>query len=207
MISSADFGVTFNVVRPRVISIWENEGVPGACGRVTINGVGLKDTTEILFDGPPGLSGVIKTAAGDLLNPPAQAQLSIRREATLGSYSFTLRTPHGIVRSGDVVFTVTTPRITKMNTAGGFFTILDVPDAAAPGTSGMAAIQGIGLIGVEAVTFSGVGVTATVVPPPPDLFVDWLNPGVLLNVTVSQSAPLGERSIELTLTGAGASCQ
>jgi hypothetical protein len=204
-VSSADGNVLFNVSPARVVSIQDAEAVPGACGQVTINGVGLPGSTGIRFPRSSGVSGSIVSAGGTLLNPQIKARLEIHRAAPLGQYPFTLDTPRGLVQSGDIAFSVTRPRIQKINTAGGFFTILDVPDAAAPGTSGMATIQGIGLINVTSVIFSGSGVSATVEPFL--LSGEVLNPGILMQLRLSDSAELGQRTITLIMNSLGQGCK
>jgi hypothetical protein len=80
-----------------------------------------------------------------------------------------------------------------------------VPDAAAPGTSGMATIQGIGLINVTSVIFSGSGVSATVEPFL--LSGEVLNPGILMQLRLSDSAELGQRTITLIMNSLGQGCK
>ncbi|GBC78158.1 hypothetical protein HRbin08_01644 [bacterium HR08] len=69
----------------------------------------------------------------------------------------------------------------------------------APASSGEAIIFGVGLIGAQAIRFSGDGVTATVRA----ISLEELNPIVPVHVEIEAGAPMGERSFLLTLSLSG----
>lgn len=121
--------------------------------------------------------------------------MSISSTAAFGPRQFRLVLPNDTIYSGDVTFTVTPPRITSINDSGLFGPVTRAE--VAPGTSGLIRFYGPGLNQVMAVRFSGEGVTGTLESNPQGLvglymFID-------VRLTVSPSAPLGDRDIELVL--------
>lgn len=245
-VDSRATGIAFAVVEPRIDGIADrrgfNEALAGACGDVEIHGVGLREATAIAFAEPGGIRGVVRreTSSAPLLNDPLRVWLSIDPRAEIGPRAFSLRTPHGEVASGTVVFVVSTPRIVGLSTeerilsafalalpwalrsqrviaslervrfgrllrafrslearsmADGFI----LGDEVAPASSGEAIIFGVGLIGAQAIRFSGEGVRATVRAIP----LEELNPAVPIHVEIEAGAPLGERSFLLTLSLSG----
>ncbi len=69
----------------------------------------------------------------------------------------------------------------------------------APASAGSALILGVGLIGAQAIRFSGTGVTATVRSIP----VGDLNPAVPIHLEIEGTAPLGEQTFTLELRSFG----
>ncbi|MCS6804021.1 MAG: hypothetical protein RMM98_00200 [Acidobacteriota bacterium] len=200
-VSSAETNVTFTVTPPRVDSLTTAEAAPGARGYLYIAGIGIGDATAVEFEDGEGITALVRSGGGgvsSLLNGSVDAELSISPVATPGPRRFRLRTPNGMVHSGDVTFTVSPPRVTSIDTTNGYWQgIADPPTAVVPGTSGLIRIYGIGLADVVGVRISGEGVTARLDPMPRQ--GPTLNPFILVRVNVSPDAPLGPRTLELEL--------
>lgn len=200
-VSSAETNVTFSVTTPRVDALTTSEAAPGARGRINIFGIGIEDATAIEFEDDEGITGLVRSGgAGVSLNTSVPVELSISPAAPPGPRRFRLTTPNGMVHSGEVTFTVSLPRVTTIDTTNAYWQALsDPPTAVVPGTGGLIRIYGIGLADVTGVRISGEGVSATLEPTPRQ--GPALNPFILVRVTVSPTAPLGERTIELELAG------
>lgn len=198
--SSAEADVTLTVTPPRIDALTETEAAPGARGSLYISGVGIGQATQIQFEGSEDIAGSVRRiGAGVLrsLNAPVTVDLTIAPTATLGPRRFTLTLPNGTVDSGALTFTVSSPRITSIDTRGDLYGDSDPPTAVAPGTSGRMRMYGLGLSHVVGVRFSGEGVAGTLEPIPPQ--GPALNPFIRVSLTVSPTAVLGERTIELIL--------
>jgi hypothetical protein len=201
-ISSADTNVTLTVTLPRIDALSTSEAAPGASGSLCIDGVGIGSATEIQFEDGDGIVGVVRPRGEGVrnsLNPGVTVNLSISPTAPVGSRRFRLRLANGMVHSGDVSFTISLPRVTVIDTRGDLFSLGDPTSEVAQGTSGRIRIYGVGLFTVIGVRISGEGVIGRLEPTPrqgPDL-----NPYIVVTLTVSATAALGERTIELSLTG------
>jgi hypothetical protein len=146
-----------------------------------IEGIGLGEASAIKFEGE-GVAGEVEGSVTDELNSPIYVDVRVDASAPLGPRHFTLITPEGEVSSGDVVLIVEEPKITAF---------IDNSHEGAPGSRGLISIMGIGLDDATEISFSGTGVTGKVLPLGHERF--FLNPSVAVELTISASAPLGER--------------
>lgn len=182
--------VVFTVSEPRVIG-FRYEGSPGTSGYINVYGVGFDGTQEIRFDGE-GVTVRDFMLYGEI-NPIICMHVDISPTAPLGPRRFSVVTSHGVIDSGQVMFTVTNPRI--MYILEGNNTTLDgIREAeGAPGTRGQVFIYGVGLRGASAIEFSGQGLTGRIYPSRGEL----LNTYIIAEVTIAPDAPPGPRTFTL----------
>lgn len=190
--------VVLRVVPPRILSIQDGSrlfasgdaadphgyGRPGASGFILISGIGLAGASGIEFDGGGIRGEVISAGAPGELNPSVLVRVTIEETAHLGPRSFTLITPRGPVRSGDVAFVITEPKILAISDEEG-----------SPGSHGRVDILGIGLDQTQAIEFEGSGVSGTILPPGGDF--QFLNPVVEADLRIAEEASFGERAFAL----------
>ena len=108
-------------------------------------------------------------------------RMKIEHEAPIGQYGFQVVAPKGIADSRDfsVSFQVV-PEIARIS-----------PPSSPPGRTLMASIIGRGLAGVTAAQFSGIGISARVLP-------GGSHSVVRVELTISQNAPLGSQTFQVT---------
>ncbi|MCS6816002.1 MAG: hypothetical protein N0A16_04640 [Blastocatellia bacterium] len=194
-------GVAFIVTPPRILAVIDGEGAPGSSGRIEVFGIGLDRARAIEFEGS-GVSGtIVPSGIGfEFLNPIVEVDLRIAENASLGERSFLVETAHARVRSERVRFRVVTPRIEGIWEGHNFH-----PDQGfrlsgegARDSFGHVLVFGIGLGGATEVTFSGSGIEARLMPGFPEQQRE-LNPVLTVHVRIAPDAPLGGRTIRVTI--------
>jgi hypothetical protein len=238
---SNDNQIKFIVTGPRVDFIADernfSQAAPGACGMVSVGGVGLREATKVEFDAPGGImAGVISNQEPQpFLNDPVAVSLNIAATATMGARSFVVTTLGATVGSGRTIFTVSPARIfiisaeeppvvrssasravltakqmfaeRRLIAHDGRFSFssqqVSLGNEAAPGSSGSVMVIGVGLLGPTATRFSGGGINSTLAPN----LSRTLNPAVALNIDINRAVALGERTFDLSITGADPQCR
>jgi hypothetical protein len=194
---------------PRVLVVTTSEGgaaapvvVPAAVPEITaLDPVTVGVPANLLVTvtgrhllGPAGAKPVVAVTR---LGAPATIRCDLM-EATATSLTVRVVTPAGTVAGTHVLTAKTADGI-----AAGLFEVVNAPMPAITGLSPASgsrfatvtvALEGTGLLGLSAVTFSGEGVTAAIQPGATDT-------KVMLRVTVAQDAAPGARTVSVTAPG------
>ncbi len=161
-----------------------NAGIPGGAPvTCTIQGTNLSGATAVTFS-DPAVTAVIGTTTATTV----EIQVTVGLAATVGTKTFTVTTPSGVAASpGGVTFSVLAVFVPPVITG------IDVHNIT-QGASIPANISGSNLDTVNSVTFSGVGVTAVILPG--------ATPGNLpISITANGAAPVGARTFTVVNPG------